>query len=248
MEIGMNLPVMVPGLDRKTIDEEHWRGPIEAGACAIVEVADDGEGMSPNLAERIFDPFFTTRFPGRGLGLAVVDGVIRRHRGGVRVESHPGRGSIFRVALPKAASSSASPPPASPEPAPPPSPRRAKEPVMIVDDESGVRRLLVSMLGTLGYRAEAYESGAAALAALDRLPESTRPVVLLDLTMPEMDGPEVLARLRTDHPRVPVVVMSGHTGAYLDRVAADLAPDAVLAKPFTLAEVESVVIPSTSGP
>lgn len=147
------------------------RGETRAGSYVCVEVTDDGEGMPAELVERIFDPFFTTRFPGRGLGLAVVFGAVRRHAGAIAVESTPGRGSCFRLYLP---SSTGRAPARAPSASSPHTPAMLRVPVapmnvLVIDDEADVRDFVKSALEVHGHRVTAIADGASAVRELETL-------------------------------------------------------------------------------
>ncbi len=213
-------------------------GDVTAGDYTVLEVADDGQGMSPQLASRIFDPFFTTRFPGRGLGLAVVLGAVRRRHGGIAVESEVGVGSRFKIYLPTVSADCARQPVPNPEP---PSAAETRGTVMVVDDDPSVRRLLATTLREAGHNVLDVGSGKAAIEALASLPTEPTPLLLLDVTMPEMDGTEVMARVRATHPQVPIVLMSGHTSSYVEEVAQTARPDGLLLKPFDLNQMREVI-------
>jgi signal transduction histidine kinase/CheY-like chemotaxis protein len=220
------------------VDVEHLgiHGALRAGSHALLEVLDDGAGMSPEILGRIFDPFFTTRFPGRGLGLAAAHGIARRHGGGIHAESAPGRGARFRLFLPEAPPARGSAQRSDVEAHVELEPGECG-PLVVLDDEPGVRDLLVHVLASAGYTPVAVASGAAALAALTELPSEPPPLLLLDLTLPGQDGAEVLRRVRAEHPQVTIVLMSGQGSHRLDELARVLGPEAVLAKPFERGEL-----------
>jgi PAS domain S-box-containing protein len=187
------------------LDEEaiRTRFPTEGlmpGEYAIAEVRDDGCGMDEDTKGRIFDPFFTTKFMGRGLGLAAAQGIVRAHRGAIRVQSTPCEGSIFTVLLPASATARRSMVAAS------------KGTVLVVDDEDVVRKTARICLEKHGYRVLTASTG---LEAVERYKEARSEIslVLLDLTMPVMGGEEALRQLRQEGATIPVILSSGYTEA-----------------------------------
>jgi two-component system cell cycle sensor histidine kinase/response regulator CckA len=182
------------------------------GEYVFVEVQDDGSGMDADVVDRIFEPFFTTKFTGRGLGLAAVLGIVRRHQGVIKIVTAPGHGTTFRVLLPAVTSVAVS----APVPADVPV-ARSGSCVLVVDDEAPVRHVAAEMLKRAGFIVETAGTGEQALASVEREPDHVD-AVLLDMTMPKVSGAEVFRRLRAIRPGLPVVLMSGYSSEeVLDR-------------------------------
>jgi CheY-like chemotaxis protein len=195
-----------------------------ASPLLAIRVSDTGTGMDGVTMSRIFEPFFTTKFTGRGLGLSATLGIVRAHRGGLTVRSAPGRGSEFTLYLARAEEEPKTSEPAS-------MPETVDGCILLVDDEPTVREVTAEMLRTAGYQVTLACSGNEALSMYDRDPSRSQ-LVLLDLTMPGLDGFQTLAELRSRDANLPVVLMSGYTEENVrDRAAADPAID-FLQKPF----------------
>ena len=217
----------------------HVRGEPSNGPFACLEVADNGEGMDDALMERIFDPFFTTRFPGRGLGLAVVFGAVRRHHGAVTITSESGHGTRFRLYLPMQPQHGAAPVESVPEP----TERQPIEAmtVLVVDDETHIRDLVRRSLERRGHRVLDIGDGRDLASVLPSLAASPRAIALVDLTMPGMDGRDVVRQLQQLHDRLPVVLMSGHAEDHLSETARELQVSGHVSKPFRSAELENAL-------
>jgi signal transduction histidine kinase/CheY-like chemotaxis protein len=182
-------------------DGEAWPG----GPQIVLEVSDTGSGMDDETRSRIFDPFFSTKFAGRGLGLAAVHGIVRGHRGGLEVDSEPGRGTRFRVCFPALERSGIAA-------------RRVGEAsdddwhgsgtVLLADDEETVRRVAKAMVETMGFKVITAKDGEEAV-EIFRKHQSDIICVIIDFKMPRMDGVEACCRLREIRADVPILLSSG---------------------------------------
>jgi two-component system, cell cycle sensor histidine kinase and response regulator CckA len=177
----------------------------------VLSVIDNGTGMTPEVQARIFEPFFTTKEVGRGtgLGLSVVYGIVEQSGGRIEVDSEPGRGTTFRIHLPRVAGESETADDAlSAEAAPV---RGGSEAILLVEDEDGVRRFAGHALEAHGYRVVAAAGGTEALAAVARAPISIA-LVIVDVVMPDMGGRELISRLRagSGSEATPILFISGY--------------------------------------
>jgi two-component system cell cycle sensor histidine kinase/response regulator CckA len=234
---------------------------IPPGRYAMVEVADTGTGIKPEHMGRLFEPFFTTKRDsgGTGLGLAMVYGIVRQTDGFIAVESSPGEGTTFRIYLPRHEGTLAPDPPqemlarpAMPrrsgndmpaQAAPPAAPRNGEQAergptrgtVLLVEDEEAVRRLTARGLELSGWRVLAADSGEAALAVLAAA-EETPAVMVSDVSMPGMDGPQLVRAVRAMMPTLPVILVSGYAET---EALSDLpgSPVQFLAKPFSMKDL-----------
>ncbi len=192
-----------------TLDEAFARRHtlVAPGPFVELSVTDTGCGMSPERAAHVFEPFFTTKGLGKGtgLGLATVYGAVRQNGGHVDVASQLGRGTTFRIVLPRVD--------AAPEPrrdARPGSLPRGREHVILVEDDDVVRVAATRMLAWLGYQVHAHASGAEALAALPGLPPEAA-LLVTDVVMPGMNGRELADRMLALRPDLRVLYASGYT-------------------------------------
>lgn len=213
---------------------------------ACIEVTDNGCGIAPDDIDKLFDPFYSTKFSGRGLGLAVALGTVKRHGGCITVTSAPGRGSSFRVYLPVQAARPADiPPTKSPEKADS-SPNREGRMVLLVEDEPAVRGMTAMMLRHLGLQVIEAENGRVAL-EIFRHQGAAIDCVLSDLTMPEMNGWETLEHIRAIKPDQPAVLTSGYDPSQMMESARTQRPQAFLPKPFTMASLRRALAQAIPG-
>ena len=200
---------------------------LEPGDYVALTVADDGCGMDEETRRRFMEPFFSTKFSGRGLGLAAVQGTVRRHRGAIGVDTAVGRGTsitLFLPALPAATPRpSAQPPPASHP--------RGTGTVLLIDDDEDARELGAIALERAGYRPLTASDGIEGVEAL-RAHRSEVACVLLDLTMPRLDGADALRALRAVREDLPVILCSGYPEAAALERFDGLDVTGFLAKPY----------------
>jgi two-component system, cell cycle sensor histidine kinase and response regulator CckA len=187
-----------------------------AGSYVELEIADDGPGMTVETRRRIFEPFFTTKPTGHGLGLAAVAGIVRAHGGGLRLTTALGAGARFQVLWP---STFTSPELAAGAPS-------NGHTVLIIDDEDAIRDAVARMIEDLGYATITATNAPAGLAIVDNLPIDA---VLVDLTMPQITGSQVVTALRARRPDLPIILCS-----HFDRDGRGAHADAYLPKPFRL--------------
>ncbi|MFN8545102.1 MAG: CHASE domain-containing protein [Candidatus Binatia bacterium] len=201
---------------------------LSVASYVRLAVRDCGPGIDPAVLDRIFEPFFTTKGPtqGTGLGLSVVHGIVKSHRGAILVHSRPGAGATFEIFLPIAG-----PIVAEAEPAPAAIPRGHAEGILFVDDEPLLAEVGRRMLEGLGYRVTAVTDPIEALETFRAHPEAFA-VVVTDLTMPAMSGTELTRQLLDERPGLPVLLSTGFGGRMTPETARSLGIRDVLVKPI----------------
>jgi len=197
---------------------------LSPGRHIALSVTDTGNGILPENIDKIFEPFFTTKESGTGMGLAAVRGTVLEHQGSISVKSEPGQGATFRLLLPI---SESSPPAQIARCASAESPASGK--VLVVDDEITVASVVGRTLTKGGYDVELCHSGQG---ALDRYHPDAFDLVLLDVMMPDLDGVEVLRRIRAKAPTAKVMLMTGHASESVEARLREFSDVVVLSKPF----------------
>jgi CheY-like chemotaxis protein len=208
--------------------EQH--GEVEAGHYAMLSVSDTGVGMTKDVLSHLFEPFFTTKKAGEGtgLGLATVYGIVKQCGGTIRVYSEPGRGTNLRIYLPRIEPVET----ARKEPVRETSTSRGTETVLVVEDQDQLRKIVVRVLQGRGYKALEAANPRDALALSEGYAGPIH-LLLTDVVMPGMTGPELACRLKPQRPSMEVIFMSGYSErALLDRQAME-SSGTYLAKPFS---------------
>ena len=238
----ITLTTRVQDLSQEDLDTTLPTLRLEPGRYVILEVTDTGCGMSPEVLERIFDPFYTTKVTGRGLGLSAMLGILRGHHAGIEIRSREGAGSTFRVSFPATAS------PAHAEAAP-----EVREDallqgtVLLVDDENIILEALAPALEAMGFEVITARDGVEAVAIYQEA-SADIDLVLMDLTMPRMNGREAFLAMRRIRPEARVILTSGYNEqeSLQHFLAKDLA--GFIQKPFLLKDLRAILQAGLQSP
>ncbi len=226
-------PVSQAGLDT----------PLAEGNYVVLEITDSGCGMDRETIDKIFDPFFTTKFAGRGLGLAAVLGIVRGHKGALEISSRPQEGTTFRLLFP-AVSSSPDTTDRQINVVPQLSWQESGR-ILLIDDEASVLEVTRKILNRLGFSAITARDGQQALDIYRDQADSIA-CVILDLTMPNMDGAETFRELSALNPEVKVILSSGYTRHEVTERFRGKAVAGFLQKPYQTDDLRKELITALS--
>ncbi|HOK08959.1 MAG TPA: PAS domain S-box protein [Candidatus Hydrogenedens sp.] len=238
---SIDVSVKVVDLTEEQIKKGGFLENVPAGKYVCLKVSDTGCGMTPDVLVKVFDPFFTTKFTGRGLGLATVLGIVRSHRGTIRVESELGRGTTVEVYFPVAkiitennlAENS----------------QLGKQglktsqyvgKILLVDDEESVLQVAEETISYLGFQVILARNGKEALEKVYQHKDDLKGVVL-DVTMPELDGFEVFQKMNEICANIPVILCSGYSEQDISEKCSNIKPAGFLQKPYRPADLVKIL-------
>ncbi len=222
-------------LDEAYIASTFPNQTLNPGPYVFLEVSDSGCGMSPEIQGRIFDPFFSTKAVGRGLGLSAMLGILRGHHAGIKIYSEPGRGTTFQLFFP------ASETPLAQDAGPQPERETLLQGlVLVVDDEPVILETAAAALRHMGFTVLSARDGVEGL-EIFRAHSSEIRLVLLDLTMPRMDGRETFQALRQIRPDLPVILSSGYNEQESAQGFLGQGLAGFIQKPYSLKELRAVI-------
>jgi two-component system cell cycle sensor histidine kinase/response regulator CckA len=227
---------------------------MPAAEYVLVEVKDTGVGVPPELIEKIFEPFFSTKEVGKGtgLGLSTVYGIVKQTGGFIYLESEVGKGTVFRIFLPRhvpgaaEVETAATLVPAAIEPDKPAADLTGHGTILLVEDEEGLRALNARGLTSRGYTVVEASNGVEAIRELEER-DGAVDLVVSDVVMPEMDGPTLLKELRSRNPNLKMILVSGYAEDAFEKHLPEGGQFAFLAKPFTLKQLVAAVKDAMAG-
>ncbi|MDR3554922.1 MAG: PAS domain S-box protein [Syntrophobacteraceae bacterium] len=234
-ETGGELEVTLGRIELDAVSAKGYEN-LKQGPFVKLTVKDTGHGMDPATRERIFDPYFTTKpvGVGTGLGLAVIQGIVKRHEGAIIVHSEPVKGTVFEILLPNIEKA-----PKQMEAGPQPSPR-GTERILFVDDEEALATLGEKMLTQLGYQVTARVNSLEAV-ELFRADPGAFDLVITDCTMPQMTGVDLAKTILRIRPDIPIVLCTGYSELVSEETARELGIRAYVMKPLGRRNISKVI-------
>gem|GEM_PF-1239197 len=206
------------------------------GDYLCLTISDTGEGIAPEIIDRIYDPYFTTKEVGKGsgMGLSVVHGIVKSHRGGITVASQPDKGTVFKLIFPLIAE------PPEIQNVVAARPFGGQETILFVDDEPAIADMSKNILQRLGYVVEAQTNPMAALSRFQAAPDNFD-LVITDMTMPGMTGADLSQKLKAIRPDVPIIISTGHSNLIDEHTAREMGIDAYVMKPMVADDIAQTI-------
>ena len=229
---------------------------MPAAEYVLIEVKDSGVGVPPDLIEKIFEPFFSTKEVGKGtgLGLSTVYGIVKQTGGFIYLESEVGKGTAFRIFLPRHVPGAAEVeaaatlvPAATADADRPAADLTGQGTILLVEDEEGLRSLNARGLRSRGYSVIEASNGVEAMEALEEK-NGAVDLVVSDVVMPEMDGPTLLKAMRGRNPDLKIIFVSGYAEDAFEKSLPENQQFAFLPKPFTLSQLVAAVKETMAPP
>ena len=231
----VKVKISLDEVSRTELNQSYLGEGLEAGRCLVLKVSDNGVGITAETQSKIFEPFFTTKVTGRGLGLAAVLGIVKRHAGALKLESEVEKGTTFTLYFPVSTTSGKQSVTTTSEK----SAFTCSGKLLLVDDEEAVAEVSAEMLRISGFEVEVAYCGKEAIAAFSKAPESFS-AAILDITLPDIDGFQLLAELRAIRSDLRAIFSSGYAQSDIAKENAVLA-DGYLQKPYGHSQLLSAI-------